>query len=65
VSNFVHHFLPSRNDYKFFDPISDRPPSDTPATHLPPKLLDQVRDTLRVKHDSIRIERAYVDWIKR
>ncbi len=30
-----------------------------------PKLLDQVRDRLRVKHYSIRTERAYVDWIKR
>ena len=28
------------------------------------KLLDQVRDTLRVKHYSIRTEQAYVDWIK-
>ena len=31
----------------------------------PPKLLDQVRDRLRVKHYSIRTERAYVGWIKR
>ncbi len=30
-----------------------------------PKLLDPVRDRLRVKHYSIRTERAYVDWIKR
>ena len=29
------------------------------------KLLDQVRDTIRLKHYSIRTERAYVDWIKR
>jgi len=31
----------------------------------PPKLLDQVRDKLRVKHYSIRTEQTYVDWIKR
>lgn len=31
----------------------------------PPKLLDQVRARLRVKHYSIRTERSYVDWIKR
>ncbi|MBH1961430.1 MAG: integron integrase [Rhodocyclales bacterium] len=31
----------------------------------PPKLLDQVRDKLRVKHYSIRTEQSYVDWIKR
>ncbi len=30
-----------------------------------PKLLDQVRDTLRVKHHAIRTEQSYVDWIKR
>jgi Phage integrase, N-terminal SAM-like domain len=31
----------------------------------PPKLLDQVRSRLRVKHYRIRTEQAYVDWIKR
>ena len=30
-----------------------------------PKLLDQVRERLRVKHYSIRTEQVYVDWIKR
>ena len=30
-----------------------------------PKLLDQVRDIIYLKHDNIRTERAYVDWIKR
>ncbi len=30
-----------------------------------PKLLDQVRDAIRVKHYSIHTEDAYVDWIKR
>jgi hypothetical protein len=29
------------------------------------KLLDQVRDTLRLKHYAIRTEEAYVDWIRR
>ena len=31
----------------------------------PKKLLDQVRDVIRLKHYSIRTEQAYVDWIKR
>ena len=31
----------------------------------PLKLLDQVRDRLRVNHYSIRTEQVYVDWIKR
>jgi integron integrase len=29
------------------------------------KLLDQVRDAIRLKHYSIRTEESYVDWIKR
>ena len=31
----------------------------------PKKLLDQVRDVIRVKHYSIRTEESYVDWIRR
>ena len=30
-----------------------------------PKLLDQVRDAIRVRHYSIRTEKAYVDWCRR
>ena len=29
------------------------------------KLLDQVREVIRLKHYSIRTEQAYVQWIKR
>ncbi|MBW1802067.1 MAG: phage integrase N-terminal SAM-like domain-containing protein [Deltaproteobacteria bacterium] len=29
------------------------------------RLLDQVRDLIRVKHYSIRTEQACIDWIKR
>jgi integron integrase len=35
--------------------------SDAPK----PRLLDQVRDTIRRKHYSIRTEQSYIDWIKR
>ena len=38
---------------------------DKSTTKNPPKLLDQVRDKLRVKHYSIRTEQTYLDWIKR
>lgn len=31
----------------------------------PDKLLDQVREAIRVKHYSIRTEETYVSWIKR
>jgi len=40
-------------------------PDSTPQTPPPPKLLDQVRERLRVKHYSIRTETQYLRWIKR
>jgi hypothetical protein len=30
-----------------------------------PRLLDRVRNVIRCKHYSIRMEQSYVDWIKR
>jgi integron integrase len=35
------------------------------TTNTPPKLLDKVRDRIRVKHYSIRTEKLYLQWIKR
>ena len=29
-----------------------------------PKLLDEVREVMRLRHDSIHTERSYSDWIK-
>jgi len=29
------------------------------------KLLDRTRDIIRLKHDSIRTERAYLNWMRR
>ena len=34
-------------------------------TAQPPKLLDQIRNKLRVKHYAIRTEEQYLHWIKR
>ncbi len=31
----------------------------------PKRLLDQVRDKIRIKHYSIRTEQAYVAWIRK
>ena len=31
----------------------------------PPKLLDHVRETLRMKHFAYRTEQGYIDWIRR
>ena len=40
--------------------------SVSPASALRPRrLLDQVRDRIRVKHYALRTEQTYVDWIKR
>jgi integron integrase len=41
-------------------------PQPTPPDQVKaPKLLDQVRDKIRLKHYSLRTEQTYVDWIKR
>ncbi|MEO8158287.1 MAG: integron integrase [Betaproteobacteria bacterium] len=37
----------------------------TPSVPQEPKLLDQLRGRLRVKHYSIRTEQAYVEWVRR
>jgi integron integrase len=33
--------------------------------HVPLRLLDQVRDLIRIRHYSIRTEHAYLQWIRR
>jgi integron integrase len=40
---------------------------DSPTTEGKPKkkLLDQIRDVMRLKHYSLRTERTYCDWIER
>ena len=42
-------------------PVVDRPIPEPPK----PKLLDQLREIIRLKHYSIRTEQSYVDWAKR
>src|SRR5512145_358582 len=39
--------------------------SETATSPAGPRLLDQVRERLRVKHYSIRTEEQYVSWIRR
>ena len=38
---------------------------ETTITSAAPRLLDQVRGKIRLKHYSIRTEEAYLDWIRR
>ncbi len=42
-----------------------QPTSANSSSASSPKLLDQVRDKIRLKHYSIRTEQAYTDWIRR
>lgn len=35
------------------------------SSSKPPKLLDRMRDALRVRHYSYRTEQAYLDWARR
>ena len=41
------------------------PSSDFQPNNSSPRLLDQVRNVIRLKHYSIRTEKSYVEWIKR
>ena len=45
--------------------MSDNPEAPEKNVATPPKLLDQVRDRLRLKHYSLRTEQAHIGWIKR
>ena len=55
----VNHFSAHEQDLS----SSMTKPETTDAKK--PRLLDQVRDTIRRKHYSIRTEQSYIDWIKR
>jgi hypothetical protein len=35
------------------------------SRHKEKRLLDEVRDVMRLRHNSIHTERSYCDWIKR
>lgn len=45
--------------------MAAKPALESPASKDAPKLLDQLRDRLRLKHYSIRTEQAYLHWVKR
>ena len=57
------HLLPRRFRLQNrFRGVETSPP---PAPGPPPRLLDQVRDTLRFLHYSLRTEETYLQWIRR
>lgn len=39
--------------------------SEPPSPDKPKKLLEQMRDVMRLKHYSLRTERTYCDWVER
>jgi integron integrase len=46
--------------------LPDQPPvSPAPRGAQQPRLLEQVRNAIRVRHYSYRTEQAYVDWVRR
>jgi hypothetical protein len=45
------------------NPVTPNP--ELPVEDKKKKLLDQVRDAIRMKHYSYRTEQSYVHWIKR
>ena len=48
------------------DAFGNTLPLESLMTPSPPKkLLDRMRDMLRVKHYAIRTETAYIDWVRR
>ena len=48
------------------NPIAEQaPPMTTLRADAPKKLLDQMRESLRTRHYSLRTEDAYVEWIRR
>jgi len=51
--------------YKNVTPLTSNKSIPQATESQPPKLLDRVRDKIRLKHYSIRTEQAYVDWIRR
>ena len=41
------------------------PPATPTGPAASPRLLDRLRDALRLRHYAIRTEQAYVDWARR
>lgn len=46
-------------------PLPPRVESASPAQAQAPRLLDQLRERIRVKHYALRTERTYVEWARR
>ncbi len=45
-------------------PPNRAPSKESPPVRQPPRLLDQLRHTLRVKHYAYKTEKSYVAWVR-
>ncbi|HYE34139.1 MAG TPA: phage integrase N-terminal SAM-like domain-containing protein [Methylocaldum sp.] len=65
MNTFVSHRVEDevRADAAGFEPSAASVGGESSAQA--PRLLDQVREKIRLRHYSIRTEQAYVDWIRR
>src|SRR5215831_11444198 len=45
--------------------IGAPPPEFPEPSATPPRLLDQMREHIRLRHYSLRTERTYLDWVRR
>ena len=42
-----------------------KPAQPAPTPTVPPRLLDAMRDSIRLKHYSLRTEETYIHWVRR
>ena len=57
---------PAEVDAPLSEPdIGETAPDEPPVDPRPPRLLDQIRHAIRLRHYSIRTEDTYVDWARR
>ena len=66
VMNNVTKYTPANRTFAVIDGGLDAKVSieSPPAVHQP-KLLDQLRQAIRMRHYSYRTEKAYTHWVKR
>ena len=64
--NNVTTYTPNHRMFAVIDGgLNSKPGLQSPPTASKPKLLDQVRESIRARHYSPRTEETYVHWIKR
>lgn len=64
--NNVTTYTPNHRTFAVIDGgLNSKPGLQSPPTASKPKLLDQVRESIRARHYSPRTEETYVHWIKR